>query len=62
MASGQVLDGPEPVQAEISIAVADSNEAIAAVNALKLADVDFIKVYALQAALGYKIGGMPATP
>lgn len=47
VASGQMLDGPEPVQADISIAVADRAEAIAAVDALKLADADFIKVYTL---------------
>lgn len=47
IAAGQVLDGPEPVQAEISIAVTDARSAIAAVDSLKVAGADFVKVYTL---------------
>jgi len=47
VAAGLVLDGPDPVQADISIAVTDANSAIAAVDSLKLAGADFIKVYTL---------------
>ncbi len=47
VASGEILDGPKPVQADISIPVADSAAAIAAVDSLARAHVDFIKVYTL---------------
>ncbi len=52
-AAGQVLDGPDPVQAEISIAVTDAHGAIAAVDSLKRAGADFIKVYTLLGREGY---------
>jgi imidazolonepropionase-like amidohydrolase len=47
VAAGQVLDGPEPVQKEISVAVADVAAAVAAVDAQAAAGADFIKVYTL---------------
>ncbi len=46
-ASGPVLDGPEPVDPSISIAVATVDDARAAVQQLARARVDFIKVYTL---------------
>lgn len=53
IAAGQMLDGPDPVHAEISIAVTDAHSAIAAVDLLKLADADFIKVYTTLGREGY---------
>lgn len=47
IAAGEVLDGPQPVQADISIPVNDAAQATAAVNSLSRAGVDFIKVYTL---------------
>ena len=47
VAAGVVLDGPQPVDPSISIAVADSAAAVAAVDSLDRAGVDFIKVYTL---------------
>jgi hypothetical protein len=47
IAAGEVLDGPQPVQADISIPVADAAGATAAVDSLAQAGVDFIKVYTL---------------
>ena len=47
IAAGSIIDGPKPVQAEISFAVGDSAAAIAAVDSLARARVDFIKVYTL---------------
>jgi len=47
IAAGMIIDGPKPVQAEISIGVADSAGAVAAVDSLARAHVDFIKVYTL---------------
>jgi imidazolonepropionase-like amidohydrolase len=46
-AAGMILDGPRPVQAEVSIAVADAAEARAAVDQLADEGADFIKVYTL---------------
>ena len=45
VAAGEVLDGPQPVQADISIPVSDAASATAAVDSLAQAGVDFIKVY-----------------
>lgn len=47
VAAGSILDGPEPVQADISISVASTTDARAAVNKLADAGADFIKVYTL---------------
>ncbi len=47
IAAGQVLDGPQPIQADISIPVSDAASAISAVDSLAHAGVDFIKVYTL---------------
>ncbi len=47
IAAGPVLDGPKPVHAEISIAVADAADATRAVQELANAGVDFIKTYTL---------------
>jgi imidazolonepropionase-like amidohydrolase len=45
--AGPIVDGPVPVHAAISMAVTDSAEAVAAVDSLAGAGVDFIKVYTL---------------
>jgi len=47
IAAGEVLDGPQPVQADISIPVSDAASATATVDSLAHAGVDFIKVYTL---------------
>lgn len=47
VAAGVILDGPEPVQADVSIAVADAAAARMAVASLAQEGVDFIKVYTL---------------
>ena len=47
VASGPVLDGPEPVDPSISFAVADSAGAVAAVDSLHALGADFVKVYTL---------------
>lgn len=47
VAAGEVLDGPEPVHREISIAVSDVASARTAVDTLARSGVDFIKVYTL---------------
>ena len=47
VAAGVILDGPEPVQADVSIAVADAAAARMAVDSLAQEGVDFIKVYTL---------------
>ena len=47
VAAGAILDGPDPVQADVSIGVADAAGARAAVDKLADAGVDFIKVYTL---------------
>lgn len=47
IAAGQVLDGPQPIHAEISMPVPDAAAARAAVASLADAGVDFIKVYTL---------------
>lgn len=47
VAAGAILDGPDPVQADVSIGVADAPTARAAVDTLAKAGVDFIKVYTL---------------
>lgn len=45
--AGRILDGPEPVDPTISIAVGTPQEAVAAVDRLADEGVDFIKVYTL---------------
>lgn len=47
IAAGEVIDGPEPVQADISIAVPDAASATAAVDSLARGGADFIKVYTM---------------
>jgi imidazolonepropionase-like amidohydrolase len=47
VASGPMVDGPEPVDPAISIAVGDTGVARRAVDSLARAGVDFIKVYTL---------------
>lgn len=47
IAAGPILDGPMPVHADVSFPVADPASATAAVDALKQAGVDVIKVYTL---------------
>lgn len=47
VAAGAILDGPEPVQADVSIAVSDAASAIRAVDSLLKSGADFIKVYTL---------------
>ena len=47
VASGAVLDGPQPVDPDISFAIRDSAGAVAAVDSLARAGADFIKVYTL---------------
>jgi imidazolonepropionase-like amidohydrolase len=45
--AGPILDGPEPVDPSISMAIGDSTAARLAVDSLARAGVDFIKVYTL---------------
>jgi imidazolonepropionase-like amidohydrolase len=47
VASGAVLDGPQPVDPDISFAIHDSAGAAAIVDSLARAGADFIKVYTL---------------
>lgn len=47
VAAGAILDGPDPVQADVSIGVADAASARTAVDTLADAGADFIKVYTL---------------
>ena len=47
VASGPLLDGPQPVDPSISFAVADSAAAVAAVDSLHALGADFVKVYTL---------------
>ncbi|MFQ5925849.1 MAG: amidohydrolase family protein [Terriglobia bacterium] len=47
VAAGPIVDGPEPVHPEVSIAVANEAEGRDAVNSLKKRGADFIKVYNL---------------
>lgn len=47
VAAGLVVDGPEPVDPDISLAVGTPEEARRAVDSLAAAGVDFIKVYTL---------------
>ncbi len=54
VASGMILDGPEPVHPEVSIAVADAADARRAVERLARADVDFLKVYTLLPAEAFE--------
>lgn len=45
--AGPIIDGPEPVQKEISVAVGDSSRARLMVDSLADGGADFIKVYTL---------------
>jgi len=47
VAAGAILDGPEPVHPEVSIAIETPDEARAAVAAVAAAGADFVKVYTL---------------
>ncbi|MDX1660169.1 MAG: amidohydrolase family protein [Gemmatimonadota bacterium] len=47
VASGPVLDGPDPVDPSISWAIGTPEEARAAVDSLAAAGVDFVKVYTM---------------
>jgi len=47
VAAGAVIDGPEPVDPSVSIAVGDSATASAALDSLVRAGADFVKVYTL---------------
>ncbi len=47
VAAGPILDGPEPVHPSISWPIGNAREARAAVDSLRWAGVDFIKVYTL---------------
>jgi imidazolonepropionase-like amidohydrolase len=53
IAAGAILDGPEPVHAEVSIAVDTPEEAIAAVESVAAAGADFVKVYTLVPAAAF---------
>ena len=54
IAAGAILDGPEPVHAEVSIAVDTPEEAIAAVESVAAAGADFVKVYTLLPAAAFE--------
>lgn len=47
VAAGPILDGPEPIDPSISLAVGDAEAAIAAVDEVAARGVDFVKVYTL---------------
>lgn len=47
IAAGPVIDGPQPMFPELSIAVADEDEGRKAVETLKQRGADFLKVYSL---------------
>lgn len=47
VAAGQVLDGPDPVDPSISVAVSTPEDGVQAVHDLSSAGADFIKVYTL---------------
>jgi imidazolonepropionase-like amidohydrolase len=53
IAAGAILDGPEPVHPEVSIAVDTPEEAIAAVESVAAAGADFVKVYTLLRATAF---------
>jgi len=52
--SGSILDGPQPVDPSVSIAVSTAADASAAVDRLAAAQVDFIKVYTLLPAPAFR--------
>jgi imidazolonepropionase-like amidohydrolase len=54
VAAGPMLDGPEPVDPSISIAVGTEGAAVAAVARLANAHVDFVKVYTLLPAPAFR--------
>jgi imidazolonepropionase-like amidohydrolase len=53
IAAGAILDGPEPVHAEVSFAVGTPEEAVAAVDSVAAAGADFVKVYTLLPAAAF---------
>ncbi|HYO45277.1 MAG TPA: amidohydrolase family protein [Gemmatimonadota bacterium] len=53
IAPGAILDGPEPVHPEVSIAVGTPEEAVAAVDSVAAAGADFVKVYTLLPAAAF---------
>lgn len=53
VAAGSILDGPEPVQAEISIPVSSAEAGAEAVRTVAAAGADFIKVYTLLPRAAY---------
>ena len=54
VAAGPILDGPQPVDPSVSIAVATEADARSAVDRLARAQVDFIKVYTLLPAPAFR--------
>ncbi|WP_396624113.1 amidohydrolase family protein [Luteitalea sp.] len=52
-AAGVILDGPQPVDPSVSIAIASADEGRAAVRRLAAARVDFLKVYTLLPAAAF---------
>ena len=54
VAAGPVLDGPQPVDPSVSLAIADADAATAAVARLDAAGVDFIKVYTMLPPAAYR--------
>ncbi|HSM36592.1 MAG TPA: amidohydrolase family protein [Longimicrobiales bacterium] len=54
VAAGAIVDGPEPVHADVSIAVETAAEGVAAVDSLHAAGADFIKVYTLLPAEAFE--------
>jgi len=53
VAAGRILDGPQPVDPSVSIAVGTPDQARAAVDSLAQKGVDFIKVYTLLPRAAY---------
>ena len=47
IAAGAILDGPEPVQQDISLAISTAEQAVDAVDSVAAAGADFVKVYTL---------------
>lgn len=54
VAAGMIVDGPEPVHAEVSLAVETREDGRRAVQTLAAAGVDFVKVYTLLPAAGFE--------
>jgi predicted amidohydrolase len=60
IASGVVLDGPQPVDPDISIAIRDSADVVRAVDSLARAGANFIKVYTLLSPAAFAAAGARA--